>query len=147
MPRCKSCHQMLSSLDKDICPFCGTLKPFEGQDDKTNDITEAFDPIKADANEYQTKSRKITAILWMLLGFSGAPMFYIKKPKAGLIAILITLIMILGAGSMLFFLVPGLKNAFGYLIPIFVILITDIIVGLIYLFNRDLKDGTGEVLK
>src|SRR5574344_2807752 len=139
MPRCKYCKQMLSSLDKDICPFCGGLKPLDGQINETDDITKTIDPITSECDEYHTKSRKITVLLWLFLGFSGAPLFYLKKPKAGLTAILITLLMVGGCGSILFFLVPGLNNAFGFLIPFFILLVVGIIMGFVYMFNHYLK--------
>ena len=41
--KCKYCHEKISKLDKDVCPFCGGLKPLEGVEDQTQDITKALD--------------------------------------------------------------------------------------------------------
>lgn len=145
MPRCKNCHQMLSSLDKDICPFCGTLKPLQGVSTETQDITKAIDPIQKDYVEIKYKSRRIAACLCAFLGVFGAHQFYLGRIKMGIIYFAVSLCMIGGAGSTLFFtnLIP---NAFAFLLPYFVILALDIVLAFIYLFDRNIKDSHGEKL-
>lgn len=148
MMRCKNCHEKLTRLDKDICPFCGTLKPLEGQEDVTEDMTKAFDSLnlKEEYHEVKAKSRLVTAILAMTLGVFGVHAFYLGKMKRGLINLIVSICFIAGIGSILFFS-GALKNALAFLIPYFFLEIIMIVVGVIILKKRDEVDGNGEFLK
>lgn len=148
MMRCKNCHEKLTRLDKDICPFCGTLKPLEGQEDVTEDMTKAFDSLnlKEEYREVKAKSRLVAAILAMTLGVFGVHAFYLGKMKRGLINLIVSICFIAGIGSILFFS-GALKNALAFLIPYFFLEIIMIVVGVIILKKRDAVDGNGEFLK
>ena len=55
MYKCKKCHQALTKFDKDICPYCGTVRPLEGQSDETQDVTQIIEAenIKKDFIDYK----------------------------------------------------------------------------------------------
>ena len=147
MPKCKNCDANLSRLDKDICPFCGCKKPFEGQEEyETEDITKAFDPIKYNLDDVKRKSRVVAAILAMLLGVFGAHLFYLGKKKLGLITLGITIVFVSVIGFPLFF-TGALANAFAFLIPYFVLEVLMIISGVMILVRHDIVDGKGAFLK
>ncbi|MCR5333021.1 MAG: TM2 domain-containing protein [Bacilli bacterium] len=147
MPKCKNCNAELSRLDKDICPFCGTLKPFDGQENyETEDVTKAFDPIKDDLEDIKYKSKVVCAILAMTLGVFGAHFFYLGKKKLGLIMIAITAVFVASIGCALFF-TGALHNVFAFLIPYFALEAAMIASGVITLLRSDIVDARGEFLK
>jgi len=145
MPKCRYCHESISRLDKEICPFCGGKKPLEGIDDSTIDITKVFNPVELKENKLKPRSKKVAGILAILLGVFGIDEIYISRPKRALIALAITLLAIGGLGTILFCF--ALKNVFGFLIPYFVIEIYYIFKGIYMLTSPTLKDGRGEFLK
>lgn len=145
MPKCRYCHESISRLDKEICPFCGGKKPLEGIDDSTIDITKVFDPVELKNQNLKPRSKKAAGIFAILLGILGVEEFYIYRHKRALIALAITLIAIGGIGSILFFF--ALHNAFGFLIPYFVLEIYYIFKGVYILTSPTVKDGRGEFLK
>lgn len=145
MLRCKNCHTKLSRLDKDICPFCGTKKPLEGQEDATQDITKALSAIKIEEIEQKTKSAKTVFVLTLMLGVFGGHLFFLKRVRYALLTLLISLLFIGGFGCLLFF-VADLKNALAFLIPYFVLELVMIIYGLIVYKRKKGKDFTGEFL-
>ena len=144
MLKCKNCHTTLSRLDKDICPFCGTKKPLEGQDDTTEDITKAFDPIKCDVKIVH-KKKIVAFFLTLFLGVFGAHMFYLGKKKNGLITLAISLSFIIVLGLILFF--TCLNNVFAFLLPYFVVELLMIISAILILIRNDIVDGNGEFLE
>lgn len=147
MPKCRNCNADLSRLDKDVCPFCGTVKPFDGQEKyETEDVTKAFDPIKDDLEDVKHKSKVLTAILAMTLGILGAHFFYIGKKKIGFILIGITVAFIAAFGCTLFF-TGVLHNALAFLIPYFALEAAMIASGVIILLRNDVTDSRGEFLK
>ena len=145
MPKCRYCHEHISRLDKEYCPFCGGKKPLEGVDDSTIDITKVFNPVELKKQNLKPRSKVVTAILCFVLGIFGCDEMYISRPKRALITIVITLVMIGGVGSLLFFL--ALHNAFGYLIPYFVLELYFVFKGIYILTSPTIKDGRGEFLK
>ncbi len=144
--KCKSCGATLSKLDKEICPFCGTRHPLEGMEDVTQDITKAFTPISEEFVRTKPKSKKVAMILAFLLGFVGAPSFYLGRIKQGFILISISLVLIGGLGSILFF-TGVLANALAYLIPFFAIEAVCIAGGLKLYLSSSVTDSRGEFLK
>lgn len=83
----------------------------------------------------------------LFLGVFGAPYFYVKKTVAGIIVLASSLAIIGGIGSLLFFLVPALHNALGYLIPFLALFVIYALLS-IRIFTADsLKDGNGEFLR
>ena len=145
MPKCRYCHESISRLDKDICPFCGGKKPLEGIDDSTVDITKVFNPIELKEKNLQPRYKKCAGLLSIFLGIFGVDEFYIYRSKRALITLVITLFMIGGLGSILYFF--ALKNVFGFLIPYFLLEIYFIFKGVYILTSPTVKDGRGEFLK
>lgn len=146
MPKCKNCGMSLSRLDKDVCPFCGTLKPIDGQENVTEDITKAFDPVRYELQDVKQKSRVAAGLLAIFLGPFGAHAFYLGKKLLGLILLLITLALVGGVGSALFF--SGvLPNALAFVIPYLLMEVSMIVVGIVIFKRRDETDANGELLK
>ena len=145
MPKCRYCHESISRLDKDICPFCGGKKPLEGIDDSTIDITKVFDPLQLKEKKLNPRSKKVAGILSICLGIFGVDEFYIFRSKRALITLIITLLLIGGLGTILFLF--ALKNVFGFLIPYFVLEAYFIFKGIYILTSPTVKDGRGEFLK
>ncbi len=145
MPKCRYCHESISRLDKEICPFCGGKKPLEGIDDSTIDITKVFNPVELKEQDLKPRSKKIAGILSIFLGIFGVDELYLSRTKRALITLIITLLFIGGLGTILFLF--ALHNAFGYLIPYFVLELYFILKGSYIFFSSTLKDGRGEFLK
>ena len=118
MAQCKYCHENITRLDREVCPFCGGLKPLEGTDDSTQDITEVIGQVEH-AEDIKAHSRIVAAILAFILGIFGANLFYIGKTKKALIVLAISLVFIGGFGSLIFFL--AWKNVLAYLILYFIL--------------------------
>lgn len=146
MAKCKYCNAQISRLDKEICPFCGGLRPLEGVDNTTQDFTKAFEPLSEEAKNIKYKSKVVTAVLAFLIGFLGGHSFYLGFKKVGFITIAISLALIGGLGSLLFF-TNLLHNALAFLIPYFAIEACMIDVGVSCLIKHDVVDARGEFLK
>jgi len=145
MPTCRECHSRISKFDKDRCPVCGCLNPLDGGTSETIEITQNFDFINE--NKSYKPTRKLTLfLLFFFLGFTGAPFFYMKRKKLGLISLLCSLFCIGVAGSALAF-ATNIGIVWGYVIPVVVIYLINIVFGLILTFKDNVKDGNGEFLK
>lgn len=144
MARCKYCHEVISRLDKDVCPFCGGQKPLDGTDTSTQDVTKVIDQLEKPL-KIKHKKRIVAAIIAVLVGFLGGHYFYLGKFKKGLIMALISVLLIGGFGSILFFAIPW-HNAFAFLIPYFVIEVVCLFFGYVLLTNRSIQDSHGEFL-
>lgn len=144
MAKCKYCHEDISRLDKDICPFCGAQHPLDGQDTTTQDITKVLGEY-IDPKTIHVHSRILAGILAITLGFLGVHSFYLNKKKMGFIGLILSLVLIGGIGSILFF--GTSLGVFAYLIPYFAIEVLMIAVGVSYFIRRDVVDGYGEFLK
>ena len=129
MAKCKYCHENITRLDREVCPFCGGLKPLEGTDDSTQDITKVISQVEH-AKDLKLHSKVVAAILAFVLGVFGAHTFYLGKYKKGLIILAISAILIGGLGSLIFFI--AWKNVFAYLIFHFLILFIYIFLYLFY---------------
>ena len=146
MPVCKECHSRISKFDKDRCPICGCLKPLEGTTSETIEITSSLDLQNLGIEGYKPVYRKTAGLLFCLLGFTGAGFFYMKFKLRGLLDLLISLVIIGGVGSILSF-VANVNPIIGFLIPVAIVYLVNIIFG-IYVFKKhDLKEGEGEFLK
>lgn len=144
MAKCKYCGENISRLDKEICPFCGGKKPLDGTDTSTQDITQFLDE-SGKAKKVRHCSKVVAAILAIFVGFLGGHSFYLKKIKNGFIILLISIFLIAGIGSIIYF--AGFKSVFAYLIPYFVLEALMIVVGISYLVRHDVTDGNGEFLE
>ena len=145
MAKCKYCHEVISRLDKEICPFCGGIKPLDGTDTTTQDVTKVIDQLEHPV-KIKHKKRLVAALLAFLFGFLGAPHFYIGKNKKGLFTAIFCLVFIGGVGALLFF-VAGLKNFLAFLIPYLVIELYSIFIGYMYLTKHNIQDSHGEFLE
>lgn len=144
MANCKYCHAALTRIDKEVCPFCGGLKPLEGTDTSTQDVTKVIDQLENPVKIRHAK-RVVACILAILLGFLGVHSLYVAKFKKALITFLISLGLIGGLGSIIFFAI-GWHSVFAFLIPYFVIEVVMILIGVGYLTRHDIVDGHGEFL-
>ncbi|MCQ3035251.1 MAG: TM2 domain-containing protein [Bacilli bacterium] len=144
MPKCRYCGSEINRLDKEVCPLCGHTKPLEGISDETVDYTHVINAVDEE-REVVCKSRILSGVLAILLGFLGIHNFYLAKYKLALINLLESAVGIGGLGSILFFF-TGL-GVWGYLIPYFIILALNIWIGVTFFVRHDLKDGRGEILK
>ena len=143
MPSCRNCGARLSKFDKDICPVCGTLKPLEGVDSETVEITSQVDLSGFTAGQKVMRHRKTMLLLSCLLGFTGAMFFYLKNKKTAIIWLILNLALIASVAVLLFTL-PHLHIAISLVIGFAISYLANVIVGLIYYFKPDLKDGEGE---
>ena len=143
MPSCRNCGARLSKFDKDICPVCGTLKPLEGVDSETVEITSQVDLSGFQAGQKVVRRRKTLLLYFLLIGFTGAPFFYLKQKKNAFLWLIGNLAVIGGLFAFFFFAL-NLHIALAIVLPILTVYILNIAVALIYYFLPDLKDGEGE---
>jgi hypothetical protein len=144
MPQCKNCHREISKFDSDVCPFCGTPHPID-DNYKTKDMTQFVDPVSGDYKLYKSKSKLVAGLLCALLGEFGAHSFYLGFWKRGLIELGVTLLLIGGVGSLLFFVSP--LSFWGYLIPWFALIVVYAIISYRYFQGESTKDAAGEFLR
>ena len=145
MAQCKYCHETISRLDKDVCPFCGGIKPLDGTDTSTQDVTKVIDQLEHPV-KIKHKKRVVAAILAVLFGFIGANHIYLGKFKKAAISACISIILIAGVGSLLFFAVKW-HSAFAFLIPYFVVEFLSISSAYCYLTKHSIQDSHGEFLE
>lgn len=146
MPNCRNCGTRLSKFDKDICPVCGFKKPLEGVESNTVEITTEIQSVKGEIPNYKTKSRIVCCVLSIFLGWTGAPFYYIKHYLTGMFYALASLIFASGLFAIFFFFTK-LDLTLSIIIPLVVIYAINLIVGVVFLYYHDLKDGNGEFLK
>ena len=144
MAKCKYCHEVISRLDKDICPFCGGIKPLEGTDTSTQDVTKVIDQLENQV-EIKHKKRIIAALLAIFLGFLGLHQVYLGKYKKALFTAIISLFCIGVVGTILFFAIKW-HSVFAYLIPFFLVEGYMLFCGYVYLTNHSIQDSLGEFL-
>lgn len=145
MAKCKYCHEVISRLDKEVCPFCGGIKPLEGTDTSTQDVTKVINQLDHPV-EIKHKKRLIAALLAFLFGFAGAPHFYLGKVKKGFLTAAICISFIAIVGVVLFFAV-GWKSPLAFLIPYFAVELYSIFTGYVYLTKHNIQDSDGEFLE
>ena len=145
MAQCKYCHNRITRIDKEVCPFCGGKRPLDGTDTSTQDVTKIIDQLENPV-EIKHKKRLVAAILAVLFGFLGAPHYYLGKTRKGLITALICVSFIGGVGLILIFLAK-LTNALAFLIPYFVVELYCIFTAFVYLTKHSIQDSHGEFLE
>ena len=143
MPSCRNCGARLSKFDKDICPVCGTPRPLEGVNSETVEITSQVDLSGFEAGQKVVRRRKQMLLLACLLGFTGAAFFYLKRKVLALVWLVSNLAVIAGLVC-LFLFVAKLPPVAAILIPIAIAYVVNVIVGVIYFYLPNLKDGEGE---
>jgi len=145
MAKCKYCHEDITRLDKDVCPFCGGVKPLEGSDGQTQDITKVIDQVEH-ADQIKFHSKVVAALLAIFLGIFGINSFYLGYKKQGLIALGASLVFIGGLGSLLYF-VAHWQSPLAFLVFYFVMEAIMIAVGIRYLVSHSVTDSSGAFLK
>jgi len=145
MPQCKNCHREITKFDNDVCPYCGTLHPID-DNYKTKDMTQFVDPVSGNYQLYKSKTKKTTCLLTVFLGWTGAHFFYLGYTKKGLLALLGSLIIIGGVGTLLYFFAGGLSYA-GYLIAFLMAWIMYPPMAVKYAKSDTYKDANGEFLR
>ena len=143
MPSCRNCGARLSKFDSDICPVCGTKRPLEGVSSETVEITSQVDLSGFNDGQKVVRRRKKMLLLSLLAGFTGALFFYIKKAVLGFVWLLANVAFIAGLLLVLLF-TAKLNIVLAVLIPVLSVYMVNAIVGLIYFFKQNLKDGEGE---
>ena len=143
MPTCRNCGARLSKFDKDICPVCGTTDPLKGVASETVEITSQVDLSEFQEGQKVVRRRKKMLLLSILVGFTGALFFYIKKAVLGFVWLLANVAFITG---LLFILLFAAKAGLvlSILIPFLSTYLINTVVGLVYFFKQNLKDGEGE---
>lgn len=146
MPKCKKCGARLTKFDTDICPVCGEKNPLEGVSSETIEITSNLDFSDAELKTYKPRKRVVAFILFLTLGFTGIPCFYLKYTKLGIYCLIGSLILIGGIGSILAFC-TSLGPVLGYVIGLLSTYAFHIFTALYTMFKPNLVDGNGEFLR
>ena len=144
MPNCRNCGARLSKFDTDLCPVCGIKNPLEGISSETVEITSQIDLSQMKEGQQVKRRRKVLTLLFYVLGFTGASFFYIKKAMLGLIWLICNLVVMGGLFALFYFTVKNL--AVAIIVPILVVYVINIIVGVVYNFLPNIKDGEGEFI-
>jgi len=144
MPNCKNCGARLTKFDKDLCPVCGCKNPLDGVLSETIEVTTEIDLSDENFSNYKPLYKKTLLILFCLLGWTGAPFFYLKNKKWGFLYLLINLALIAGIGVPLFF---TQLTFFGLIIAAGVSYVANIIVGIIFFFMNNLRDAGGNYVR
>ena len=145
MPNCRNCGARLTKFDSDMCPVCGIKNPLQGIDSETVEVTSQIDLSGMQEGQKVVRRRRTMTLLFFLLGFTGAQFFYIKKAIKGLIWCAANLAVIIGLFCIFYFAVQ-IHIALAIIIPFVIAYAVNAIVGAIYNFLPDLKDGEGEFI-
>ena len=143
MPNCRNCGARISKFDADICPVCGMKDPLKGVSSETVEITSQIDLNNFVEGQKVVRRRKKLLLLFLTCGFTGAAFFYLKIKKFAIPWLIINLAILAGL-FLLFYLAIGAHVAISIIIPILFIYLINSIVGVIYYYLPDLKDGEGE---
>ncbi|MFA6620460.1 MAG: NINE protein [Bacilli bacterium] len=144
MPQCKNCHREITKFDNDVCPYCGTPHPID-ENYKTKDMTQFVDPVTGNYQLYKSKSKKTAALLAIFLGWTGANFFYLGYKKNGMTALLVSILVIGGGGSLLYFTTK--MGWLGYLTSFVIAWIFYPGLAIRYLKSDTYKDANGEFLR
>ena len=141
MPICKNCHKRIERFNKDRCPVCGVENPFEGMNSDTVEITTDInvDNINID---YHPRTKSTMLLLFVLVGFTGIPFFYLRRKKAALLEIIFSLVLC-GLGVLFGWLIH-LDWVYNIIIGVALMYFINILTGFIFYFTQNLKDGQGE---
>ena len=145
MPNCRNCGARLTKFDKDICPVCGIKDPLQGVSSETVEITSQIDISEMKEGQKVVRRRKTLLLLFLTLGFTGAPFFYMKKMVFGLISLLANLLVMGGLFAILY-LAAHAHIAVAIIVPVLVSYFINAIIGVIFNYVPDLKDGEGEFI-
>ena len=143
MPICKNCHSRISKFDKDICPICGAANPLDGVTSDTIEVTHGIDGTNPAFKMEAPRKKGKVFLYFATLGFLGIGFAYLRYKLFSVIWVLINLLIIGGVGAI--FLLTPLK-AFGFLVSFAIAIVINIIIGLVYRFKPNMKDGSGELI-
>ena len=143
MPNCRNCGTRISKFDADICPVCGTKKPLEGVNSETIEITSQIDLNDFKEGQKVVRRHKVLLLLFIIVGFTGAPFFYLKKKKNAFIWLFANLVF-LGALFCILYFAASLGIVLSIIIPVAAVYLVSVITGLVYHYTPNLKDGEGE---
>ena len=142
MPKCKNCGNRIDRFNKDRCPICGTTFPFEGMNSETVEITTNID-VDGVETDYCPCRKKELFLFFALLGIFGAPFFYLKKKKEGIIQ-LISNVIVIALMSFLLAYFTSLDVLYSVLISIGSMYLLNILFGLVVIAQPNLKDGNNQ---
>lgn len=143
MPNCRNCGVRISRFNKDLCPICGTKTPLDGVSSDTMEITAQVDLSGIKEGQRILRHRKPVLLLFALVGFSGAPFFYLKQKSKALMWLAINLFAIAAFFLIFYYLLQaGLLSSI--FLTIAVLYIFNITTGIVYFLIPNLKDGEGE---
>lgn len=145
MPNCRNCGARLTKFDSDICPVCGIKNPLQGIDSETVEVTSQIDLSQMKEGQKVVRRRKTMTLLFFSLGFSGAQFFYIKKNILGLIWLVSNIAVIAGLFCIFNFAVKS-HIALSIILPFVVVYAINAIIGAVFNFLPDIKDGEGEFI-
>ena len=145
MPNCRNCGARLSKFDTDLCPVCGIKDPLKGIASETVEITSQIDLSAMKEGQKIVRRRKTMTLLFYFLGFTGAAFFYIKKMVLGLVWLIANLLVIGGLFALFYFVIKT-HIAVAILVPFLSIYLINAIVGVVYNFLPNIKDGEGEFI-
>lgn len=143
MPICKNCHSRISKFDKDICPICGASNPLDGVTSDTIEVTHGIDSTNPAFKMEAPRKKNKVLLYFATLGFLGVGFAYLRYKVFAIIWVLINLAIIGGLGA-IFMLTP--MKFLGFLVSFGVAILINVIVGLIYKFMPNAKDGSGELI-
>ena len=144
MPNCRNCGARLTKFDKDICPVCGTKNPLDGVLSETVEITTEIDLSDENFSNYKPKYKRTLLTLFILLGWTGAPFFYLKRVGMGFLYLILNLIVIVGIGFPLF---QTNLTFWGFVISAGVSYVVNFIVGIVYYCMNNLRDSGGNYVR
>ena len=143
MPVCKNCYSRIDKFNKERCPICGVINPFEGMVSDTIEITTYLD---VDRKDYHPRKRVTELLLHIFLGWIGVNWYYTYKYKKGLIALAITLVLVGLGGFFLGYFIPSIGYKFSFLIIFLIIFIVHLIYAVVAYTIPNRKDGRGDFL-
>ena len=144
MPICKNCNKRINRFNKDRCPICGVEKPFEGMSSDTVEITTNID-VNSTGSDYHPCTKKKMLTLFCLCGITGIPFFYMHKKALGFTQIACSVSLFVLVSLLLYFFTP-LASALCGLIALAGVYLANIILGLVFYFTPNLKDGNNEFI-
>lgn len=145
MPKCRNCGANVEA-DASICPVCGIENPVKTKKVRTVDITQTLDPNLPDYQQYKRKSKLVCSLLFGLIGFTGAPYFYLKDLSKGF-QYLLGHIVFLAAGLGVVYLLNKDLLVTVLIVLVVLIYLFNIIMAFRCYFKGDIKDGNGEFLE
>jgi TM2 domain-containing membrane protein YozV len=145
MITCKHCGTPIDQT-MEYCPICKQLNPsYQELDTSHKDYTDTYNPVEEQYVLIKQKKRKIAVILSLLLGFVGAPFYYLLHHRRGFLWLLVN-------GLLIAIIIALFINNWPY--RTLLLIISFSLIGLLQLFlslfiaiKNDLKDGRGELLK